>query len=256
MKKLTITAITLASLFVLWLAGSVFLTLQSSSLIFNNRVSWSPVPEYGYKLDFVKNKAGQNLSIWTFSNPGTDQYILYFHGNAGRLPNFFQPLLTKANLITIAYPGYHESEGSPTTENVYESTELVYDWLTRQGISESNITILGHSMGGSPATYLASKRPNAKQLFLINTFSSVQSMCFKSYSIFCFFAGNIFNTAVNAEKVILPVRQFGYRGDDTVSFEEGEKLYKYFSKSNDKKFVELTGFTHSYPNFDQILEYL
>jgi esterase/lipase len=238
---------------ILWLFGSLLLTAISSSIIFNNSVSWSPLPNYGYNQDFIKNSKNQNLSVWTFVNNNSDKYILYFHGNAGRIPYITTELAKQANVVSIAYPGYHESDGSPTVENVYESSELVYNWLVNEkGINEDKIIILGHSLGGSTATYLASKHNKAKMLILINTFSSIQNMCYRTYSIFCYFSGNIFNSIENAKNVQIPVRQFAYKNDTTIPFSEGDNLFKSFSTSIDKNFVELSGYSHSHPNFDEI----
>lgn len=244
---------TLIAIFCLWLIASIYLTMSAPGLIFNNQVSWSPVPQYNYRLDFIKSKKNENISLWTFENPNTDQYILYLHGNAGRLANFFPELSSKGTIVSPAYPGYHESEGKPSVQNTYEAAELTYDYLVNvKGVKEDKITIFGHSMGGSPAVYLASKKPRAKKLILVNTFSSVQSMCFRQYSILCAFSGNIFNSASNAEKVTIPVRQFAYKNDTTVPFEEGKTLFTYFKNSSDKKFTEMDKFTHSYPDFDLI----
>ena len=81
-------------------------------------------------------------------------------------------------------------------------------------------------------------------------------MCVSQYSIFCAFTGNVFNSAKNAENVKIPVRQFGYEFDATVPFVESEKLFSSFTSSQDKQFFKLTDFTHSYPDFAQILAQL
>jgi uncharacterized protein len=119
--------------------------------------------------------------------------------------------------VSPAYPGYHESEGSPSVDNVYQTAVDTYDWLVNvKKIPENKIIIFGHSLGGSPAVYLASKKPKANKLVLINTFSSVQSMCSRQASFLCAFTGAIFNTAKNAENVTIAVIQFGYVGDTTI----------------------------------------
>jgi len=186
------------------------------------------------------------LSFWFFD--------LYLHGNTGRLAYFFPELIKKANILSPAYPGYHESEGKPSVDSVYETAFLAYEWLVhKKGFPENKITTLGHSLGGSPAIYLASKKSQAKQLVLINTFSSIQSLCFRQYSILCVFSGSVFNSAEQAKKVLLPVRHFAYCGDLDIPFEENQKLFQFFTKSKDKKFFVLDGYTHAYSNFDQIL---
>lgn len=245
-------SILIAILLVFWLILSAFLYTQSTTLIFNNSISTAPVPAYGYKLNFIRNKAGQNISIWEFQNITTDTVILYLHGNAGRIADYFTPLQQYGSVYSPSYPGYHESEGKPTPENTYETAVLAYDYLVNTlKIPEEKIIILGHSMGGSPATYLASKKPKAKKLILINTFSSFQSMCFRQYTVFCVFAGDIFNTAKYAPEVKIPVRQFVYKGDLTVPPDEGRKLFTYF-KNEDKKLIELDDYTHTYFNFDKV----
>jgi uncharacterized protein len=240
----------------LWLIASLYLSGQAATLVFLNKVSWASVPEspqLSYKLNWKQNSAKQNFSIWELqAQTSTDQYLIYLHGNAGRLLHFFPELTKKFNVISPAYPGYSESEGDPNVENVYETAVSTYDWLTAKGVNPNKITILGHSMGGSPAVYLASKKP-AKQLVVINTFSSIQSMCIRQYGPLCVFTGSIFNSAENSRNVTIPVRQFAYRGDTTIPFDEGELLFKEF-KSGDKKFFEMNGFTHSYPNFEEILK--
>lgn len=243
------------SISLIWVAASFYLLSQTTSIVFNNTVSWSPVPNFGYEQYYVRNSKNQNTSLAYFPNDKKTEVILYLHGNAGRINDFFKDLTPQASVLSPAYPGYHESEGDPSPELVYETARLAYDWLVQvKGYEENQITILGHSLGGSPATYLASIRPKAKRLVLINTFSSIQSMCFRQYSILCAFAGGVFNTAENAKKVEIPVRHFAYKGDLTVPFDEGKTLFGYFEKSPDKKFIELEDFTHTYPNFEVVFK--
>lgn len=255
MKYLKWSGISLVVLFVLWIIASLFLTSQAGSLVFNNTVSWAPVPNFGYDLEFIENKEGNSLSVWKFEGEAGAQnpIILYLHGNSGRINDMFAELTQYGDVYSPAYPGYHESEGTPNTDSVYEAALATYDWLVEEeGIKPNNIIIFGHSMGGSPATYVASKRPRARKLVLVNTFSSIQSMCFRDYTILCAFSGNILNTARYAEDVEIPVRHFAYENDLDVPFEENEKLFEYFEKSDDKEFVTMDKFTHTYPDFDLI----
>ncbi len=259
MKYLKWTGISLTALFVLWLLASLFLTSQAGSLVFNNTVSWAPVPNFGYELDFIENGEGNNISVWSFEAQGkaNSPAILYLHGNSGRINDMFPELVKYGTVYSPAYPGYHESEGQPNTDSVYDAALTTYDWMVEeQGVNEEDIIIFGHSMGGSPATYTASKRPNAKKLILANTFSSIQSMCFNDYSILCAFSGNILNTARYAEDVSIPVRHYAYEDDLDVPFEENKKLFEYFDNSDDKEFITMDQFTHTYPDFDLIGEEL
>jgi len=241
------------ALIVLWLLASLYLTSQSTVLIFNNTVSWAPVPNFGYKLEFLRDSKDRAISVWTFDNPQSNKTILYLHGNSGRINDFFVDLKKYGNVVSPAYPGYHESEGTPDTEGVYEAALLAYDDLVKnKGVSPKSIVIMGHSMGGSPAVYVASQRPEAKKLILINTFSSIKSMCERQYSILCGFTGDILPTTTYASKVTIPVRQFVYKGDLSVPPAEGKKLFENFTSSNDKVIVELDKYTHTYPDLNEV----
>jgi pimeloyl-ACP methyl ester carboxylesterase len=237
----------------LWLLASLYLTSQSTALIFDNKVSWAPIPNFGYNLDFLKDSKNRAISVWTFDNPDSNKVILYLHGNSGRINDFFVDLKKYGTVVSPAYPGYHESEGTPDTEGVYEAALLTYDNLVNdKAIDPQNIIIMGHSMGGSPAVYVASQRPEAKKLIVINTFSSIKSMCERQYSILCGFTGDILNTESYANQVTIPVRQFVYEGDLSVPPAEGKKLFQSFTASTDKNIISLDKYTHTYPDLNEV----
>ena len=75
------------------------------------------------------------MSFWFFENKYSDEVILYLHGNTGRLAYFFPELIKKANILSPAYPGYHESEGKPSVDSVYETAFLAYEWLVQKKVS-------------------------------------------------------------------------------------------------------------------------
>ncbi len=239
----------------LWLLTSLYLAGQSKSLVFQNQVSWASVPNsnsLNYDINWLKTDEKKYFSVWELKNSNTDEYLIYLHGNAGRLLHFFEPLSTKFNVVSPAYLGYSESEGSPSMETSFEIADRTYKWLVAKGIPESKITIFGHSLGGSVASHLASTTPQAKQLVLVNTFSSVQSMCIRQYGALCVFTSEIFNSLNYAKSFQIPVKHFAYKGDTTVPFEENKELFKGNSSKN-KQFFEMEGFTHSYPDFQKIL---
>jgi len=245
----------LIAIVIVWVSGSLFVLFQTPSVLFQNQSSKTLKLNYGnFEQNWVNNSQGQRISLWYFAQ-ANNKTILYLHGNGGRSANIIASLNTQANVLSVAYPGYHESEGKPSVDGTYEAAEIAYNWLVNEKkIEEKNITILGHSMGGSPAVYLATRKTDAKQLVIINTFSSVQSMCFNSFWIFCALNGDYFNSASLASGVTIPIRQFAYKNDDSVPFEEGQKLYNYFNKSGDKQFIVMNKGTHNNPDFDQIFQ--
>jgi dienelactone hydrolase len=252
-KNIVIATLLIISL--LWLLASLYLTSQATNLLFNIQTSWAPIPNFGYQQEYRRLPSGENISIWTIPNTSTEKVILYFHGNGGRINVQLPEMAKYATVVSPAYPGYHESESRPTPENVLTTADYMYEFLTdEKGIAPANIVVLGHSLGGSPATYFASKHPDIDRLIIINTFSSIQSMCFRSYSILCGFTNNIFNTAQYAQNVTVPVYHYIYQEDTTIPAQEGEALSNYFTKSSQYSKQYLDGYTHTYFNVANTLE--
>jgi predicted esterase len=252
--------IVLSILFTAWLLSSLYLMSQSNSLIFQNKVSWTSIPNNGsYTEEFIKGGENNSINVrhYNSTNTTSEKVILYTHGNAGRLVNFFPELQKIGQVYSPAYPGYSESEGNPSQEASFDAAIRTYDYLVNvKKVPESNIILFGHSLGGSIATYLASQRPNASKLVLLNTFSSMQSMCFSKYTVLCAFTNDVFNSANFAKNVKMDVLHFGYDKDQTVPYEETAKLAKYFTSAKSYKQVTLTDFHHSYPDWKVVLPLL
>ncbi len=248
--------ITVIVLILIWLLASLYLTSQSDQLIFQNKLSWASIPDEGsYTQEYIRGIDGDNINIRIYPALNTDsnKTVLYLHGNAGRLVNFFPELRKIGQVYSPAYPGFNESEGQPNQEKSFDAAIKAYDYLVNiKKIPESNIIIFGHSLGGSVATYLASQKPNTGKLVLLNTFSSMQSMCFRNYSILCSFTNDIFNSAKYAEKVKTDVLHFGYEKDQTTPFEETLKLAPYFKSAKSYKQVKLYEYSHSFPEWKEI----
>jgi uncharacterized protein len=149
---------TITSLVVLWLLGSLYLVWTSPSQIFKPERSYNVDIAVPYEQHFIENKYKENIDLWYIKVPQSKKVVLYLHGNSGRIPHFFGDIVDNGySVLSPAYPGYHLSEGEPNTDNIYNSALVAYDWLVDNGWQEKNIIIMGHSMGGSPAVYLASK---------------------------------------------------------------------------------------------------
>jgi uncharacterized protein len=248
--------LTIISLICVWLLASVFLRVTSTPTIFNISPSITNSNATGYTQYFLDGIEGNKISVHKYpskSQAASNKVIIYAHGNTGRLNFYFEELQKVGTVYSPTYPGYSESEGSPSMEGAYDAVIKTYDWVVNvEKIPEGNITIFGHSLGGSIATYLASQKPKAAKLVLVNTFSSIQSMCWRQYSILCIFAGDLLNSAQNAKKVTIPVTQFALPTDHTVPYQEGQKLFTYFPNKNTSKFITMTKETHTYLDWDMI----
>jgi uncharacterized protein len=232
--------------FCLWLLARAIVTP-----IFRRRVFRGDLVSQGsvaipHEQYFLRNAAGESIDLWWIPNPFATEALLYLHGNAGRLPHFFETFCSEYNVLAPAYPGYGLSEGESTEANVYETAVLGYQWLQDKGYREDQITIYGHSLGGAPAVYLASIRPKCKKLIVVNSFKSLKSLCRKKYGwLASLLIKDWFNSGKYAKGIEGRVVQFCYRHDKIIPFEECASLFESF-KSTNKDMVPMDGPCHSY----------
>ena len=122
---------------------------------------------------------GTHLHGWFSSPEKPREVVLYCHGNAGNVTNcdsvldLFRERMNCAILV-FDYRGFGKSEGSPTETGILQDARAARLWLAhRTGVEESDIIVIGRSLGGGVAVDLAAK-DGAKALVLENTFTSLR----------------------------------------------------------------------------------
>jgi predicted alpha/beta-fold hydrolase len=120
--------------------------------------------------------------IWVshFEFTKTGPTILFCHGNSGNLSNrnYMVKLckMSNMNLIMFDYSGYGKSNGMPRTRRLLNDGEKVLEWASSR-VEQDKLIIWGESLGGSVASYLASKN-KCKKLVLFATFASLNDLAF------------------------------------------------------------------------------
>jgi len=119
---------------------------------------------------------GKRLSGYYNRIQNSKGVILYFHGNKGsirrciRQSDMMQGL--GYDILMPDYRSYGKSDGPMESETqFYSDAQKIYDFLLTT-YDESEIIIVGYSMGSAAATYLAGQN-NPKELFLISPFKSI-----------------------------------------------------------------------------------
>ena len=85
----------------------------------------------------------------------------------------------------MEYPGYGLYKGKPSEESILKDAETVYDYLVENmKISESNIIVMGKSLGSGPACHLASHR-SPSSLILITPYTSIAECAADLVGSFC-----------------------------------------------------------------------
>lgn len=251
-RPLVFIPLTIVSLFLIWLLLSLYLANQAGQLIFNPERSYNILPPIAYEQEFFSTPSGEDIDAWYFPNPDSDKVILFLHGNSGRTPHFFPDLVAEAAVYAPSYPQFGLSSNKDLSqETVFETAEGAYDELLDKGYEPGDITVLGHSFGGAPSVYLASQHDDLGKLIVINSFSSVYSMCVRQYFFLCEFGRDLYPSSTYAQEITVPTEIYHYENDSTIPFEEGQKLFEAVG-SEDKSFTELSGYTHAAIPFEEV----
>ncbi|GJM35738.1 MAG: alpha/beta hydrolase [Saprospiraceae bacterium] len=167
----------------------VYIIMVVGFYYFQEKFIFQPKPleeSYTFKFDldfetFYLEDQEKQLKVNSLFFPSqspTKGLVLYMHGNADNLQrwgryaeDFHQH---GYDFLSIDYPGYGKSPGSPSEEKCYQSAELAYHWAIRR-YPEHSIILYGRSLGTGAAAYLAAQYP-AQQLILETPFPSIPKL--------------------------------------------------------------------------------
>ena len=202
---------------------------------------------YGLAYDavHVDTEDGERLHGWWIPADDARGTLLFFHGNAGnisgRLENVQQFHQLGLNVLIVDYRGYGKSTGSPSEEGLYRDAEAMWQHLVAErDIDPSQIIIFGRSLGGGPATWLATQR-GAGALILESAFTSVPDMAAHHYPWLPArqLTTTQFNNRERIGRVDAPLLAIHSRGDEVAPFEHGRELFD--AAREPKQFLKIDG---------------
>ena len=116
----------------------------------------------------------------------TDTVIMYCHGNAANMDNYWNRAELLANVghknrfgvLMIDYRGYGMSEGNSTESGLYADVNAALGWLKNMGLTNERLIMYGFSMGTAPATELTANPTvlTPSKLILESPFASAAKM--------------------------------------------------------------------------------
>ncbi len=223
---------------VLFLLISLYLILCAALYFFQEKVLFHPrkiEAQYTFKYPNaqeiwipVENNTVKLHGLW-FKKPKSKGVILYLHGNGGTmrqvgyLGNHYNQY--GYDFLAYDYRGYGKSEGEITSETqFYNDAQEVLNYVKKQ-YSDSNIVIIGYSVGTATAAKLAADN-SINQLILLAPYFSMENMKNERYLSFVpsFLLRYPFNTDENLKKVEEPVTLFHGKNDRVISFSNSLKL--------------------------------
>jgi pimeloyl-ACP methyl ester carboxylesterase len=236
------------------LLGYLYYTAKTGieSVVFNT------VKTHRWAFDEMKEDFVNDVHVWYSIRNPNHPYILFCHGNVGNISHRKYVIdMTRefdCSVILFDYCGYGKSKGMPTTTKILENGEDVYKWtLKKFDIKETQLVVMGESLGGSVATHISQKF-NPSKLILLSTFSCLTDVAKLSEDvpyywkiasvIFTFFIGDLPNHQ-NISKVKCPVMILHSKSDSLIPYANALKNYQSIPHSN-KHLIEITG-DHSSP---------
>jgi fermentation-respiration switch protein FrsA (DUF1100 family) len=195
---------------------------------------------------------GTALHGWYFPHANPRAVVLFACGNAGNISYRAERLAEfcrrqRVALMAFDYRGYGLSQGKPTESGVLMDARAARKWLAeRASVTESEIVLLGESLGGGVMVDLAS-HDGARGLILERTFTSlvdVGALHFPFVPVRWLMRSRLDSLSKIAS----------YHGpllichgdiDEIIPYELGRRLFD--AANEPKKFVALSGVGHNDP---------
>ena len=234
------------------LAVLLLMIFEESLIFFPSKFPegyWRPA---GLKVEDANFVAadGTRLHGWYLEHQQPRAVVLMAHGNAGNITHRadWLDLLHRrldCTVMIFDYRGYGRSEGKPNESGVLADARAARAWLgKRAGVAESEIVLMGESIGGAVMVDLAA-RDGARGLILENTFSSLPEVAAFHYRWLP--VRLAMHTRLESASIIGnyqgPLLQFHGDADTIVPFELVKKLVDAANKP--KEFVVVSGGDHN-----------
>jgi uncharacterized protein len=157
-------------------------------------------------------------------------------------------------VLIFDYRGYGRSEGVPTEQGILADGRAARKWLaTRVGVGESQIVMMGESLGGGVAVDLAAA-DGARGLILENTFSSLPDVAAAHYPWLPvhFLMRAQLNSAAKIPNYHGPLLQVHGDHDQVIPFALGKKLFD--AANEPKQFIVIPNGDHNDPRTPAFLK--
>lgn len=145
------------------------------------------------------------------------------------------------NVFIVDYRGYGQSQGEPSEQGTYRDAAAAWQYLqTERGIADSAIVVMGRSLGGSIAAWLAVRKSPAAAV-IESTFTSAADLGADLYPWLPvrWMMQFEYNTIEYLKQIDAPLFMAHSRDDQVVPFRHGKRLFE--AAGDPKTFVELQG---------------
>lgn len=180
----------------------------------------------------------------------TDTVILYCHGNAKHMDNYWNRAKLLAHVggahrygvLMFDYRGFGMSGGKSSEKNMYADTEAALKWLQSKGVEPQRLIVYGYSLGSAPACEIMantySLKPN--KLILEAPFASSAVMVNDGSALALpssYFTNAKINNADKIKSITQPFLWMHGNNDAFLSIKtHGEVVYKNYGGNRQQAF--------------------
>ncbi len=242
---------------VLWIVGFLllfYLTITALLYAFQSKFIYFPSREVlvtpgsvglNYNDVRLQTEDGVMIAGWYVLAGENSKVVLFFHGNRGNISHRLDTIeilhRMELSVLMIDYRGYGQSEGNTDEQGTYLDAEAAWRYLVEERqIDPKRIIILGRSLGGGIASWLALQHP-PKALILEATFTSVTDMAGQQYPFLPtkWLTRNRYDTASRLPEINVPVFIVHSPPDDVIPYSHGQHLFELANEP--KVFLEIEG---------------
>jgi fermentation-respiration switch protein FrsA (DUF1100 family) len=211
---------------------------------------WS-LPEPDFQDIHFQSADGTKLHAWYAPLAQPTHHILFLHGNGGNITHRGQTISQlreqfSASVFIFDYRGYGKSEGKPHEAGVMADARAARsEFAELEGIEESEIILLGRSMGGGVAVDLAAEK-SPPALILQSTFSTLPDVAAGTmpWIPVRWLMRNRYDSLSKIKKYQGPVLMSHSHDDEVIPYELGRKLYDAVPGPT-REFFEIHGRGHN-----------
>ena len=210
--------------------------------------NWKP-EQLTFSDVWMNSKDGTRIHGWFCPTEQPKAVVLYCHGNGGNLAGrestlrFLQKEMGVSVLI-FDYRGYGRSEGKATVAGaISDATAARMELAKLAKVNESDIVLMGRSLGGAIAVQLAADAP-PRGLIVESSFSSLREVASEHFPKLAWLvAKNKLDSALAIADVRCPLLQSHGDADRVISCESGRRLFA--AAKHPKRFITLNGLGHN-----------
>jgi pimeloyl-ACP methyl ester carboxylesterase len=211
---------------------------QEKFIFFPEKLDRDFIFRFDQRFDEIRipMKDGKLLHGLLFKADPSKGLIFYLHGNAGSVNSWGHVAKRYTELsydvFVLDYRGYGKSEGSISgQQQFFEDVQTAYDEMKKRYV-ESEIIVMGYSIGTGPATYLAST--NQPGLLVLQApYYSLVDMMRRNYPILpTFLLKYKFETNKYIKDCQMPVAIFHGDQDEVIYYKSSLKLKPLLKESD------------------------